>query len=390
MSGTPHDRVKKSIIGPNGYLYRASPFGPWSSGSWSLTSTSSMTGSNSGLPINTNSDDGNAWFQTRSVETIAGGTRSSSKYQGVCTCGDPIGTGWNYTTLPVQMSDTNLKTNGTTLESRCTPNNPAFSVPAFLGETLQDGAPHAFGYDAWKERTHIARGAGNEYLNAEFGWVPFVSDLTHFGKAVRNSHTIWSSYLKGSGSKTRVGHSLPSTSTSVSYNGNMSALPSAAGSGPGGFVSSNSTHCWFKGAFRYFVPQPKGLVGKMQYYDSQAARLLGVRLTPDTVWQLAPWSWALDWFTNTGDVMSLISDLGQDSLVLQYGYAMAEQVNIISRFAAIGVGDSSTSPTPVSRITEQTRRRRLPAASPYGFQVALSSLSVTQKAIIVALGLSHA
>jgi hypothetical protein len=119
----------------------------------------------------------------------------------------------------------------------------------------------------------------------------------------------------------------------------------------------------------------------MAYWQSQANRLLGVKLSPDTVWNLNPWTWAADWFANTGDLMTNVSNMGQDGLVLQYGYMMASEE--VSTYSVASKNGAVTSRT---RLVK--RAKRIPA-SPYGFGVSLSTLTARQLAIITALGLSH-
>jgi hypothetical protein len=124
----------------------------------------------------------------------------------------------------------------------------------------------------------------------------------------------------------------------------------------------------------------------MGYWQSQASKILGVRLTPDTVWNLNPWTWAADWFANTGDLMTNVSNLGTDGLVLQYGYQMAEETLLTSKAAAFEGSDGIYS---TSRDITHKRCKRI-AAKPYGFDAELNTLTSRQLAIIAALGLSQA
>jgi hypothetical protein len=120
---------------------------------------------------------------------------------------------------------------------------------------------------------------------------------------------------------------------------------------------------------------------KFQDWMSMTDHLLGVKVTPETVWNIAPWSWAADWFANTGDIMTNISNLGKDGLVMQYGYSMMERVlrsESKARFDGI-----------LTKRTQETVHKRRMPATPYGFGVNLSTLSPKQVAIIAALGLSR-
>jgi len=278
---------------------------------------------------------------------------------------------------------------GATAVSRCTPSNPSFNLPQAIGEAREGGlhVPGHQAFQSWKKRTSLARSAGKEHLGLEFGWKPLVSELRTFAKAVNNSHEIWQNYRKGSDQKTRAGYHYPTERDSRSYSGYFVPLPSEFGS-PFGFLegslfSYRERKTWFKGAFRYHIPEPVDFHSKMQYWHSQAGKILGVRLTPDTVWNLNPWTWAADWFANTGDLMTNVSNLGTDGLVLQYGYVMDEEsirTDSVGRIPWMGVATSRK---------QLFKRCKRVGANPYGFYATLATLTERQLAIIAALGLSH-
>jgi hypothetical protein len=140
---------------------------------------------------------------------------------------------------------------------------------------------------------------------------------------------------------------------------------------------------YFKGAFKYLLPTPDSQIEKMKLYASYADKLLGVKLTPATVWNSSPWTWALDWFSNTGDIMTNISELGQDGLALVYGYMMsyAKTKEVITTAAVPGF-------TSASRTRERVFKKRLPA-NPYGFGITGLATSLEQKATVIALGLTR-
>jgi hypothetical protein len=117
-----------------------------------------------------------------------------------------------------------------------------------------------------------------------------------------------------------------------------------------------------------------------QHY-ADAKKLLGIRLTPDTLWQLAPWSWAGDWVANTGDIITNVSNLGVDGLVMQYGYMMSHSsYEESTSFEYQGSNG-------FYRYVQETKKR-VPA-SPYGFGLVFDGLSNHQKAIAAALGITR-
>jgi len=287
------------------------------------------------------------------------------------------------------MSDASLDANGSTLYARATPTNPAFSLNRSLGELKKDGLPDLVGMSVLKERTRYLKDSGDEYLNAQFGWAPLVSDLRKFAQTVKGSNKVLRHHDRQMGHHhVRRRRSLPMSSTTTSYKGTNGILAPLALNLGADVVAEKTDlqEIWFSGAFRYFVPINDTLRGKMQYWESQANHLLGTRPTPALVWQLAPWSWAVDWFSNVGDVMKNISALGHDSLVLQYGYAMCHTKRDY-RMHMTRVAPSGGAAIDVNRQHIYEIKQRRPA-TPYGFGVNLTSLSSSQLAIVAALGLS--
>jgi hypothetical protein len=133
------------------------------------------------------------------------------------------------------------------------------------------------------------------------------------------------------------------------------------------------------------VPAPdKGWVDAT--FKHQAKKIFGLQLTPETIWNLAPWSWAVDWFTNVGDVIANLSDWINDGLVMQYGYMMEYKYSKIT-YTPVGPSmfRSGNRPTQVSLVSETKTRRR---ASPFGFGLTWNGLSPKQLAIAASLGIT--
>jgi len=122
---------------------------------------------------------------------------------------------------------------------------------------------------------------------------------------------------------------------------------------------------------------------------SQARKILGLELTPENIWAITPWSWAVDWFTNAGSVIKNYQAFALDGLVMRYGYIM-EHVVTKNTYYHVGPilncwGDSDA-PTPMCFVTETKKRRR---ATPFGFGLTMAGLTTRQKAITAALGISR-
>jgi hypothetical protein len=326
------------------------------------------------------------------------------------------GSGGEDLSFPI-ASDYDMIRDGASCITRTTPTRPLVNFSNDMGETLEGGLPAVVGLETMKSRTkflmsqqakgvkfqpsHEVRGlgskmrtkkpasklSGSEYLNVEFGWLPLLSDVDKLVKAVKSSNKLITQYLHGSRQKIRRRYSLPDDVADGAFSGNAFASPDLFGVfGHGEGSSHASKRNWFSGAFEYYVPVGDDFGSRMRRWVSEANRLSGSSLTPSVLWELAPWSWAVDWFANVGDVMANISALGSDGLVLQYGYVMSEnisQTTIAASFTCPLNGEEY----PCSSTHTIKCAKRL-GATPYGFGFDLSSLSAKQEAVIVALGLS--
>lgn len=312
--------------------------------------------------LNQRDDGWNKFFQGAVVPNIpSGGTRLT------------------YDSYPSNLTLLGL---GTTAVARVLPNNPSASLGQFLGEIRNDGLPHLPFIHSMRERTKVAKAAGSEYLNSEFGWKPFVSDLRKLAHSVKQSHKIVSQYVKGSDKIIRRGYSFPTLSRS---NFTPCSVLFATSSktfnevGTGNLFENQEKEIWFRGAFKYHIPGGNDLPERFGRFAAEADKLLGIRPTPELVWNLSPWTWAMDWFGNTGDVIHNISYLGQDGMVMLYGYITVRDIRVSELHCL--------NPSSSKRVTSKRQTRA--GAFPYGFGATAAELTASQEAVLVALGLSH-
>jgi hypothetical protein len=191
---------------------------------------------------------------------------------------------------------------GSTAIARCIPTNPVADAGTFIGE-LKDGLPKLVGKELLKSKLKDYRKVGSEYLNVQFGWLPIVSDLQKFGKATIESEKIISQLHRDSGKNIRRKYTFPedrvTTSGTVS---NRVASPALSGGSiypycyksPGGSTLTTTTEVvtktWFSGCFTYHIDLGDSDLSKMRRQAAEARKLYGVELTPETVWNLVPWS----------------------------------------------------------------------------------------------------
>jgi hypothetical protein len=298
-------------------------------------------------------------------------------------CLGNISTG-SYAPLPAYAhpSDSSLTVSGTTGFSQTIPTNPTFDLATSLAELRFSGMPKLPMLESWRKGTFRAKQAGSEYLNYDFGWIPLVNDMRDFAHAVDESDSIINSYRKNANKRLQRAYEFPTLEQSQSRAVNFIMKPDTAGTARGSVFESARQRKWFEAEYTYYLPVGNSQADKMARFGSYARKLLGVGFNPEAIWNLAPWSWASDWFFNVGDVIGNIGNFGADGLVSRHAYIMCH-TSMEKEY--VGLAVTSKQYTSYSTLSET--KRRLPA-TPYGFGVTFSSLNVNQIATIAALGMS--
>lgn len=318
-----------------------------------------------------------------------------STYDGPLYPVNPLGPDVSW---PLHGSSSNslLDVLGATAVARCKPTNSVADASVFLGELFLDGLPHLVGARTWKDRTSYARSAGDEYLNYQFGWRPLISDVNSFAYAVDHANTVLTQYERDSGKAVRRRYNFPTKVTTTENTVYDGAYPYGTNSdfiappaSRGRLVRTVETvqRKWFSGSFTYHLPDGKDYRSQMIRGALESKKLLGLSLTPDTLWNLAPWSWAVDWFSNTGDVVSNLTDWATDGLVMHYGYMMEHTiVKHTYSLTKPGLLGPELRVRPLTFVIETKIRRK---ANPFGFGLTWEGLSPSQLAVLAALGLSR-
>jgi hypothetical protein len=118
-------------------------------------------------------------------------------------------------------------------------------------------------------------------------------------------------------------------------------------------------------------------------------------LKPDAevLWELAPWSWLVDWFLHLQDTIASNELAANDRLIMHYGYAFEKTVYTTELYWRRSSGSAGTwfdVPSRGKYIAETTYKTRL-RANPFGFQVQPDGfLNGNQMSILGALGLTKA
>jgi len=279
-------------------------------------------------------------------------------------------------------------------------NIPLTRVPKTVGDFIHDlnnGAVHA----------------GGDYLNLQFGWVPFIQDLVFLSqmKAKLRKKMVWLTNKNGKAVRRKIELDKAEFSENIdrfiSEPGSMTpTLPTMLYDS--NVVTSYSmpvrrdvySRIWFSAKYRFYIPELANdplLLGDHRLLEGE---LLGLALDPTILYKVTAWSWLLDWFTSVGAVIQNIYLRAKYHVVAEYAYVMCDESHTYSApgRCTVHTGKASLSSggnwSGVSRTlsgittTKYTFHQR-EVANPYGFGITFASLSAYQWSILAALGLSR-
>lgn len=304
------------------------------------------------------------------------------------------------------------RSKGTTLMNMARPTRSVGNLSQALGELVFDLPRLPFAAIAQttlisRKGDAIAKAVGSEYLNQVFAWAPLVSDVLKICDAIVRSEAIIAQYLRDAGPEKAVRRRrfLPRTTETVSFqkNPNNGGVWPISGSGdmqstlfrtsagykqPISITRNRTTEYWFSGAFSYFLNQDSSWVGDISRAGELARQVLGIGLTPELLWELAPWSWLSDWFVNMGDIISLNGDISQDRLLLRYGYLMRRE-RVVYEATHPGLETYYGYKTgPVNTVVAYESKERV-RATPFDFGAKTGLFTESQFAILAALGMTR-
>lgn len=321
----------------------------------------------------------------------------------------------------LSSSRSQLNVKGALAVAACSPGNPIAQTATALGELLQD-VPHIPGISLWESRLRAIgtlAAAGDEFLNVVFGINPTLGDMGDFLKAVHKVDGVVDQFIRDAGRVVRRGFNFPMESSTT-----VDTLPNTFS--PVGGMRANLTpsyswnyfapwygcavpvretirtrtterSIWFSGAFTYHLPDG---------YDAHSrsdrrklmAKLFGAEPDLNTLWNLTPWSWAVDWVFDAGTFVKNLQNHISYGTVLRYGYVMETTITTDTFSAGQPVPgvtqypgfEGNLPPYPVvSPVTLRRTTKKRVQANPFGFGLTWDGMSTTQKAIAAALGITR-
>jgi len=259
-----------------------------------------------------------------------------------------------------------------------------FSQPKSLSKTQQ--------LRAWSGE------AGGHFLNHQFAWVPFVRDVVGVCDVAVNGDKYIERTTRGNDKWSKrmfTEENIESEKIVYTFNG-WGCGPSTAQRAqmPGTqalytITRKESTRVWYKGCFKSYraefdnkVPMHPAVRTVRQYMT-----LLGANVNPVLLYKVTPWTWLVDWFTNVGDTVQRLQDLGSGAVVSQYFYLM-RTINLYYEMRQLFTDRGGVSHDMRWHAGAITKSRSS-SVNPFGFALNPAPLSGIQYAILAALGASH-
>lgn len=231
----------------------------------------------------------------------------------------------------------------------------------------------------------------NQWLNFNFGWRPFLGDLAKLFSFQKKLAAKYQYLVNANGKwKKRGGKVATIESSSVTNYTSSGHYPYGLSSAWTSYgyardyarvYDTRKTEVWFEGAFRFWIPnlEPYDLWAKDYIHH------LGLNISPSLVYNLTPWTWLIDWFTNLGDVIDNYSSTGSGQYAASYAYIMGhtQRIKRVESMLPFGGNDLyATWEFPLER------KQRV-AANPFGFGLNWNQLTPVQWSILGALGLTR-
>jgi len=305
---------------------------------------------------------------------------------------------------------------GATGWRKARPGNPTASLFQLTYETAHDDFPKGIGaavaghliatrLRSIKSYVQLLVPLGQEFLNFAFGWKPLISDLRKIvltqQSLDKKLSNIYRQQRKGVHRRREVSRSDTTTRTvdHPAYFDAWRISPDCAF-----FMDDMRTdrtvesrvleRSWFVGRFHYYIPET---LPESEWRSSATAALFGSNPTPEGIWNVLPWSWLIDWFTNVGDIMSNLSSNAVDNLVADYAYIMSSRTeetvtSVVTHWGNHQNTISGSDNGGASIRSTHTRgwsSKYRGIATPYGFGVSFDSLSNYQVGILSALGITR-
>jgi len=302
-------------------------------------------------------------------------------------------------------------TYGTRAVAATLPLNPVASLTRAILELKKDGLPHLpFGLAGTLSAGKMPLfNLGEEFLNWKFAFQPTAQDMARIAYSITQIHKLCKQLRRDSGRLVRRSFTFPPEVDTTVYpekSGQISVFAGTPqvkpfvnslqfGGGPPVAVAtgtlresvSTTRQIRFTGAYVFHLPDSNGILDRIDRDAIEIQHVLGYQYDLETLWQLLPYSWFVDWHFNVSSLIHNLMSKATDLQVLKYGYLTCETV-VRHEVSISGprLVNGREGPWTTTFVTHKKERIQ---ANPYGFGP-LGSLSESQWTILGALGLAKA
>lgn len=246
----------------------------------------------------------------------------------------------------------------------------------------------------------------DSFLNHQFGWAPFIGDLSSMYNTWQRSHELISEITRDNGSwkkkKARLASDQRTSLISRTYSpgvipggeffNTMCDTLTVDGIACKGFFDLHEvveTDVWAEGDFKYYRPEFDMNLDYGNSYLGAVQRLMtlyGLRINPTLIYKLTPWTWCVDWFSQFGKFIQRVDDFVVDGIVSRGLYIMSHTTRKVRKTSYVFFKSGQRIYTWERSLEMKIRKV---ADCPYGFDQTWNGLSLRQAAILGAIGITR-
>nr|UJQ85347.1 MAG: hypothetical protein 1 [Leviviridae sp.] len=334
-------------------------------------------------------------FQLHGIETTYGTTGSrdhwrggpnNQHYNGAFVANVTPLTMWNLSSFHM----TEAKAHSSEAYAKSKPTKPDFSAVTSAGE-LREAPALLRGKIANSPLKRI----GNFHLALQFGWLPLLADIRNLVQAQLGAQRRLAQLIRDNGRPVRRRVKIydkstePSVQSGELYGSFAPVLVTQYYASQPRYRDTEyiRERCWGSSQWRYWLPSgPRDI----DWSKNMMRRIMGSDISPAALYNLVPWSWLIDWFTNLGDLLENLDNGVADRVAAEYNYVMysyerVRERHASGRFRAKNGETFSVSATSRSTAFIKTRTR----GGPFDPSISGGDLNGKQLSILGALGLSR-
>jgi hypothetical protein len=240
----------------------------------------------------------------------------------------------------------------------------------------------------------------DNFLNHQFGWVPFVNDLSKFYTTFQNAAKAKSQLTHDNNRSVRRRVTLEDQTSKVTLSSGTGMGVEPLGDLVGTLLCTGVQPTWQHveenhstvsavGCFKYYRPE---FDETLPDYNSawtgikRDLTLYGLRVSPSNIYRATPWTWLIDWATDFGDNIIAFDDMVLDSVAFQYLYLMRRVQKTQTFLQTLPFWDGTQTMSWPVNYDGKVRRG---ASTPYGFGLTWNLLTPRQLAILAALKITR-